>query len=324
MLNSSELADNPLWGFSFISDDGLTAFGITVQSDGTTTTPVEETPTSLTSVPIGQYTAADLEELMEAAIAEYAEHPAPFDVFDVVIMAGYSAKYQQEQAVIALYEEDDQATDFNAANWFPTLLAGADDIVRLDPMTGEAIFRSWDNVTLDDAMKIAEAQADAWDPQNKITSIIGSWVDHRGAHLNADETEDNPIWGFGFTNEEGTKSFGLTISTSGALTPPVEEDLTPFTTVPIRNYNAADLEDLMDAAIAEYEAEFSSFTVFDVIILVGYSPTFQQEQAIVAFYEEADQATDYAEADWFTTLIGRADEIIRLDPITGDVIHTTW
>ena len=324
VLNSDESTDNPLWGFSFLGGDGQTAFGITVQPDGTTTTPVEETPTSLTSTPIGQYTADDMEALMDTAIAEYADHPAPFATIDVVIMVGYSAKYQQEQAIIALYEEDDQATDFNAANWFATLLAGADEIIRLDPMTGDAIFRSWDNVTLDDALKIAEAQADAWDPQNKITSIIGSWVHPEGAHLNGDEVEDNPIWGFGFTDEAGTMSYGLTISTSGAMTTPVEEALTPFTTVPIRNYNATDLEALMDVAIAEYETEFPSDAAYDVIIMVGYSPTYEQEQAIIAFYEEADQATDYAEADWFMTLIGRADEIIRLDPITGDVIATTW
>ena len=147
--------------------------------------------------------------------------------------------------------------------------------------------------TLTWALDKADELADAWNPDHKLTAIVGMWVDEQGV---LDEPADHPVWGLFYTSDDNSEGYGVLVHDDGHTDS--GEGPPPEVTVELGDYSTEDAEDWMRAAIDEMENNPDPLDAYDYSVLVRYEAWHDGDVAFVYFFEESEKDTDYDVGSW--------------------------
>jgi hypothetical protein len=174
--------------------------------------------------------------------------------------------------------------------------------------------------TLTWALEKAGELADAWNPDHKLTSIFGMWVDEDGE---LDEAPDNPVWGLFYTSDDDSEGYGVLVHDDGHTDS--GEGPPPDITEELGDYDDDDVEGWMEAAYDEMADCPNPLDEYDNIVAAVYADDLEYDIAAVYFFEESDKDTDYDVGSWdpnqyFEDFYAR----VILKAETGTVIYHEW
>ncbi len=182
-----------------------------------------------------------------------------------------------------------------------------------------------EGLALETALSLAkEAATTALGPTPLMVGAMGVGIDENGMADYA-ESADNPGWGFLFVDAAVQQGFRVNVTPDGWGSGIVYPDDAPYPlpdghpSIAASEYASEHVEDWMEIAQAELAvaAQLIETETVDAMVFVGVDAD-GTEDAIIAFYEESDRASDWSTMDW-VSLIRGADVAIHLDAGTGVV-----
>lgn len=191
----------------------------------------------------------------------------------------------------------------------------------LSGVSGQDIVQSFQ-----EALSLAQATAEAQYDQPRLVRVTAAWG---GQDAKVDELEDNPGWGFQYVNADGTEQVVVkvrydkvvTVSNPEALDTPITDTLSTPTEAQMSQQITAAVAHLGELPETHVLADEGPL---DVVLSFGFNEDDGSEDAVVLFYQEANQATDWGEAwDW-TDLLAGADAAVSLDAATATVEGDSW
>ncbi len=173
--------------------------------------------------------------------------------------------------------------------------------------------------TLEKALVKAQALADAWDADNKLTGIVGFWLDDTGK---LGDDNDKPGWGFNFVNADGSKGYGVFVFADG--TTDAGEETVVFTEELTATYTTNDVVDHIKAAVDEIENHPNPLSGYDYVYLLGVPEDHGVPTSMVVFVEEDDQQHTYPDDFEIGAILQQMHAYVDVNAETGAILYTSW
>lgn len=322
-VDTSEMADNPGYGFQYVSGVGTKMLGVKVATSGPVTTDGPyDLPFAVTKG-IAARSEEEVENYIDAAQGELLKGPHASLVkeanVDIVVLLGFNQEDGSEDAAVMFFKETEKRTDWASFDW-SKLFASSTAYVFMDANTLKIESNSW-QMSFARALRLATAANTEY---NRLVGIMAVWV-NEASHL--DEVTDNPGWGFQFVNDAGTKRVGITVTMDGKVNvfPPETLAVPQLKTLsPTLESKLAEYVVVAKAELAKAPAAKKPTTpTIDLMVMIGFSQADNTEDAIVMFFDEQNQGTNWATIDWFQ-MFGRAKAYVFMDAVTNMVENISW